>query len=91
MDGGLGRGDGRAWGRPGPRRRQGTTGRRASRSVTALNTSTISGQKLPLAQEIEIVAKAGYSGIEPWIREMDQHVKDGGSLADLGKKASDLG
>jgi 2-keto-myo-inositol isomerase len=57
----------------------------------ALNTSTISGQKIPLEKEIELVAQAGYTGIEPWTREMDQHVKGGGSLADLGKKARDLG
>ena len=29
------------------------------------NTSTIRGQKLPLLAEIEIVARAGYQGIEP--------------------------
>ena len=57
----------------------------------ALNTSTISGQKLTLEKEIELVARAGYSGIEPWTREMEQHVKDGGSIVDLGKKARDLG
>lgn len=57
----------------------------------ALNTSTISGQKLSLEKEIELVAAAGYSGIEPWTREMEQHVKGGGSLVDLGKKARDLG
>ncbi|WP_435009516.1 sugar phosphate isomerase/epimerase family protein [Tundrisphaera lichenicola] len=57
----------------------------------AMNTSTISGQKLTLEQEIELVAKVGYSGIEPWTREMEQHVKDGGSMVDLGKKARDLG
>jgi 2-keto-myo-inositol isomerase len=57
----------------------------------ALNTSTISGQKLSLEKEIELVARAGYSGIEPWTREMEQHVKEGGSLVDLGKKARDLG
>jgi len=57
----------------------------------ALNTSTISGQKLTLAQEVELVARAGYSGIEPWTREMEAHLKGGGSLVDLGKKARDLG
>ena len=56
-----------------------------------LNTSTISGQKLTLVQEVEIVAKAGYQGIEPWTREIDQHVKAGGSLADLGKTIRDSG
>ena len=57
----------------------------------SLNTSTISGQKLPIAREVEIASKAGYQGIEPWIRELDQHVKDGGSLNDLGKQIRDSG
>lgn len=56
-----------------------------------LNTSTIQGQKLPISRVVEIAAEAGYRMIEPWVRELDQHVKDGGSLADLGKKIADLG
>ncbi len=56
-----------------------------------LNTSTIRGQKLPLAQEIEIAAQAGYDGIEPWISEIDNHVKTGGSLKDLANRIKDLG
>ena len=56
-----------------------------------LNTSTLSGHKLSIVQEIEIVAKAGYQGIEPWIRQLDQHVKEGGSLVDLGKRLKDHG
>lgn len=56
-----------------------------------LNTSTIRGQKIPLAKEVEIAAKAGYQAIEPWINELDQHVKDGGSLKDLGKQIKDAG
>ena len=32
-----------------------------------LNTSTIRGQKVGIVKEIEIAAKAGYQGIEPWI------------------------
>jgi len=55
----------------------------------SLNTSTISGQKLPLVQEIEIAAKAGYDAIEPWVRELDAYVKGGGSLKDLGKLLAD--
>ncbi len=54
-----------------------------------LNTSTISGQKLGVVDEIEIAAKAGYDGFEPWIRELDQYVKDGGNLKDLGKRLRD--
>jgi len=55
------------------------------------NTSTIQGQKRPLPEVVDIVAEAGYQGIEPWIRELDQYVKDGGSLKDLGKRIADRG
>jgi sugar phosphate isomerase/epimerase len=56
-----------------------------------LNTATIQGQKLSLVEEVEIAAKAGYQGFEPWIRELEQYVKDGGSLKDLGKRIHDHG
>ncbi len=56
-----------------------------------LNTSTIRGQKLTITEEVEIAARAGYQGIEPWIRELDDFVKQGGSLKDLGRQISDQG
>jgi 2-keto-myo-inositol isomerase len=56
-----------------------------------LNTSTIRGQKVGLVREIEIAAEAGYDAIEPWIRTIEEFVKAGGSLKDLGKKIRDLG
>jgi 2-keto-myo-inositol isomerase len=56
-----------------------------------LNTSTIRGQKLGIVANVEIAAKAGYDAIEPWINELDQYVKDGGSLPDLGKRIKDAG
>jgi 2-keto-myo-inositol isomerase len=40
---------------------------------------------------VEIAAKAGYSAIEPWIRELDQYAKGGGSLKELGKRIQDKG
>jgi sugar phosphate isomerase/epimerase len=55
------------------------------------NTSTIMGQKLSIKDEVDIAAKAGYQAIEPWIRELDQYVKDGGDLKDLGKRIRDHG
>jgi sugar phosphate isomerase/epimerase len=55
-----------------------------------LNTSTISGQKLGIVEVIEIASKAGYEAIEPWIRELDEYTKQGGSLRDLGKRLRDL-
>ncbi len=56
-----------------------------------LNTSTIMGQKLKLPEVVEVAARAGYQAIEPWAREIDQHLKDGGSLKDLGKRIRDRG
>jgi sugar phosphate isomerase/epimerase len=56
-----------------------------------LNTSTISGQKLGIVQIVDITAKAGYRSIEPWIREFDEYVKQGGVLRDLAKRFSDAG
>jgi sugar phosphate isomerase/epimerase len=55
------------------------------------NTSTIRGQKLPLVRELEIAARAGYTGVEPWVAEIDEYVKTGGTLADLRKRVADLG
>lgn len=55
------------------------------------NTSTIRGQNLPIEQEIEIAAKAGFDAIEPWIGKIKEYVDKGGSLEDLRKKIADLG
>jgi sugar phosphate isomerase/epimerase len=51
-----------------------------------LNTSTIQAPKLTIADKVDIAAKAGYHGIEPWIRELDEYVKNGGDLVELGKR-----
>ncbi len=56
-----------------------------------LNTSTIRAAKLPLPKVIEIAAEAGYDGIEPWIGEIDQFVKEGGKLSDVRKQLEDSG
>jgi sugar phosphate isomerase/epimerase len=56
-----------------------------------LNTSTIRGQNLGIVSAIEVAAKAGYSGIEPWINELEQFVKEGGSLSDLAQRIADCG
>ena len=56
-----------------------------------LNTSTIRGQKLSIVEEVEIAAQAGYQAIEPWIGELDDYAKKGGSLPDLRKRIADAG
>jgi len=56
-----------------------------------LNTSTLRGQKLSLQEEVRIASQTGYTGIEPWIREIKAHVQQGGSLKDLKKQIADSG
>jgi len=56
-----------------------------------LNTSTIRGHNLPIARSAEMIAGAGYRGIEPWVRELDAHAQGGGSLEALGAAFRDLG
>ncbi len=55
------------------------------------NTSTIREQKLGIVKEVELIGKAGWDGIEPWIRQIDAYVKEGGSLKDLAKRIADQG
>lgn len=68
-----------------------TTGPTDSSIRLCLNTSTISGQKLSMPRQVEVCAKAGYQGIEPWIRDLRQYVDGGGSLQDLRKLIEDAG
>ena len=42
-----------------------------------------------VVEKIEIAAKAGYDGIEPWINELDEYAGKGGSLDDLGARIAD--
>lgn len=56
-----------------------------------LNTSTIRGQKLGIVEEIKIAARAGYYAVEPWMRNIDEYVENGGSLGDLRKLIEDSG
>src|SRR5579885_2382910 len=46
----------------------------------SLNTHMLTG---PLLHKIEVAAKAGYDAIEPWIKEIDEHVARGGTLKDI--------
>lgn len=57
----------------------------------SLNTSTINGSNVPLPDQLEIAAKAGFHALEPWLRDIDAYEKKGGSLTDVAKRAKDLG
>jgi 2-keto-myo-inositol isomerase len=75
---------------PAPRARQ--SNRPASEPFGyCFNTSTIRGQKLPLTKVIDVTAKAGWGGIEPWMDEITTHVEAGGTTADLRKRIADAG
>lgn len=63
----------------------------ATRFKFSLNTSTIRGQKLSLPQIIELAARSGYDGFEPWMMEIEGYLKEGKTLASLKKLASDAG
>lgn len=59
----------------------------------SLNTSTIrdeKGKPRPLADSINIAAKAGYNAIEPWILEIEEFKKKE-SLAELKKRITEAG
>ncbi len=56
-----------------------------------LNTSTIRGNNLDIAQVVAAAGKAGFDAIEPWVSELDAYTKSGGSLKDLGRRIADAG
>lgn len=56
-----------------------------------LNTSTIRGQALGIVNDIEIAAKAGYDGVELWIRDVESYIAEGGTLKQLSKQLTDSG
>lgn len=56
-----------------------------------LNTSTIQGDKIPIWEQVEIAKKAGYDGIEIWLRDVDKFEKEGGKRSDLKKHIADSG
>ena len=56
-----------------------------------LNTSTIRGQNIGIAAEVELAAKVGFHGLEPWVNELEEYEKKHGSLKDLKKQIDDSG
>lgn len=56
-----------------------------------LNTSTISGQNQGLHKYIEVASKAGYHGIEIWVRDVESAQKAGHSLNSIKRFCEDYG
>lgn len=55
------------------------------------NTSCLMGQNLGIEKEVEIIANAGFDGVEVWIPALEAYKGEGKSIKDLGKKIADLG
>ena len=56
-----------------------------------LNMSTINGGEIPVREQLQIAAAAGYDSVELWLRDVHKHLERGGTLADLAKEMTDLG
>lgn len=55
----------------------------------SLNTSTLMHYKLPVDVQIDMVADAGFDGIELWMSDIKAFLEKGGSTAQLKKKLQD--
>lgn len=58
---------------------------------TSLNASTLFPFQLGISEQIQVAAKAGYEGIEIWMKDIQAYAEAGGSIADLRSMAADLG
>lgn len=56
-----------------------------------LNMSTIRGQELDAADEIEVAGRTGYDAIEPWFRKLNEYLAKGGKIEELKKRIDDHG
>jgi 2-keto-myo-inositol isomerase len=52
----------------------------------SLNTSTLMAYQLPVNEQIELIAEAGFDGTELWMRDIQAFLEKGGSRAELREK-----
>ena len=57
----------------------------------SLNTGTVRGYRLALADQIQLAAAAGYAGIEPWTSDLAKASETGGALKELRQRCADSG
>jgi 2-keto-myo-inositol isomerase len=55
-----------------------------------LNAATIRGHKLGMVKELEIISKAGFSGVEIWMDTLQAYLSGGGTTKDLSMRLKDL-
>lgn len=56
-----------------------------------LNCGTLAGYALKLEEQIGLVSKAGYDGIEPWTRHVDEFLSRGKKLPEIRRRLGDAG
>jgi sugar phosphate isomerase/epimerase len=74
-----------------PIRLQGKESGKQSIFRYCLNTSTISGKNQDLHRYIEVASKAGYNGIEVWVRDVESALNAGHSLPSIKRFSEDHG
>jgi 2-keto-myo-inositol isomerase len=74
-----------------PATKRATSSNDETRFRFCLNTSTINGPQLGLKESIDIAARAGYDGLELWIRDIQSHTREGNTLESLDRFIRDSG
>lgn len=57
----------------------------------SLNTSTIRGYQLPVEEQVDLCAEAGFDGIELWVSDVEAYIKQGGTAEALGRRIKQHG
>ncbi len=57
----------------------------------SLNTSTIRGYKLPVEEQVDLCAEAGFDGIELWVSDVETYIEQGGTAEALGDRIKQHG
>ncbi len=57
----------------------------------SLNTSTIRGYQLPIEEQIDLCAEAGFDGIELWVSDVETYIEQGGTAEELGNRIKQHG
>jgi 2-keto-myo-inositol isomerase len=59
--------------------------------IYCLNMATIRGHKLGFVKELETASAAGFPAVEIWIDSLQEHLNNGGSVAEVKKRLDNLG
>ena len=57
----------------------------------SMNVSTIRGFKLGVEKQIDLIAEAGFEGIELWVSDVEAYLKEGGTPEALARQMQDAG